>query len=444
MPTGNYLEHIMNKSDKEENLIQNLELDNKRSKRSIFKKLIYFALIIIIVTICYTFVRDNREESEITYKTEQVRNERLTIVVSATGRIEPRNQVDVGSELSGIVKTVNVDCNDNVSNGQALATLDKSKMEAQVEQSRASFESAKAKILEVKATVTEAQNELNRLRQVWEISGNKVPSKQELDKAEAAYQRAIATEASANAQMLQAKATLNVNETDLKKMIIRSPVNGIVLARNVEPGQTVAASFQAPVLFTLAEDLTKMELSVDIDEADVGKVNKNQDASFTVDAYPDKIFNARTKQVKFGSNSAEGVVTYETVLSVDNKELLLRPGMTATTEIIVNDIENAVLIPNAAIRFAVQFKTKDDETSPEEKEKLFSKFRPGPPIQNASTTTNIEERVSPGDIKTVYILENNKPVSISIKTGLTDGRMTQITGGDLKPGTYVITSVIEE
>ena len=230
----------------------------------------------------------------------------LTVIVTATGTLQPTNKVDVGSELSGIVKSVEADYNDRVKVGQVLARLDTSKLEAQVTQSRAALDSAKAKVLQAQATVLETRSKLTQFQKVRELSNNKVPSQSELDAAEAAFERAKADEASATAAVSQAQATLEANQTDLSKSVIRSPINGVVLTRSMEPGQTVAASFTAPVLFTLAEDLTQMELHVDVDEADVGKVKEGQKAAFGVAAYPNRTFEARITQTRFGSSRPRG------------------------------------------------------------------------------------------------------------------------------------------
>ena len=425
----------MNKIETRNMLAENLELNKKNGKGSKLKKFLIIIIIIIAIFAGLSFLKGNGTETVTMYETEPVTRGNLTITVSATGSLEPRNKVDVGSELSGIVKTVEVDFNDHVKKGQVLATIDTSKLEAQVKQSRASLEAANAKILDAKATVKEAQNELDRLRKVWELSGKKIPSQNDLDSAEAAVQRALASEASAKAQVSQAKATLEANETDLDKMVIRSPINGIVLDRDVEPGQTVAASFQAPVLFTLAEDLTKMELSVDVDEADVGMVKNDQDATFTVDAYPDQTFMAKILQVKYGADTTEGVVTYETLLSVDNKDLLLRPGMTATAEIIVKHIEDTILVPNAALRYEPpEIKTASNQN----RGSLFSRIMPGPPGRFRNRNNQQPDKKE-SKIKKVWILKDNHPAPVAITTGSTDGNMTQVTGGDLNPEMNIIT-----
>jgi HlyD family secretion protein len=239
-------------------LADNLELNGVHGKKRRYKKPLIILIIIVILIALFSLLTGKKDENaSAQYKTEQVTKGDLTITVSATGSLKPRNQVDVGSELSGIVKTVDVDFNDHVTKGQILATIDTSKLEAQVKQSKASLESANAKVLDSEATLLEKENELKRMKQVWELSGKKIPSQNEIDSAEAAVQRAKASLASAKAQVSQAKATLEANETDLSKMVIKSPVNGIVLDRAIEPGQTVAASFQAPVLLHLQKTLPR-------------------------------------------------------------------------------------------------------------------------------------------------------------------------------------------
>ena len=331
--------------------------DKKKSRRRLY----VWGAPVLLAIIAMILVSTRNNAQTVDYQTRTVSRGNLIMKVSATGNLEPTNQVDVGSELSGIIKTVEVDYNDAVKVGQILARLDTDKLEAQVLQSKAALESSQAQVMQVQATLKEKKAELDRLNRVHELSGGKVPSKYDLDTADAALSRARADEMSAQAQVAKARATLEVDETDLAKALIRSPINGIVLSRNVEPGQTVAASLQAPVLFTLAEDLARMELHVDVDEADVGQVRPGQDATFTVDAYPEGVFPARITQVRYGASNTDGVVTYETVLRLDNEDLLLMPGMTATADITVARVENGVLIPNAALRFTPQVNGPDME-----------------------------------------------------------------------------------
>jgi len=364
------------------------------------------------------------------YKTQKVEQGDLTVTVSATGNLEPTNQVDVGSELSGIVQSVLVEENDRVKVDQVLARLDTSKLEAQHAKNKAELASAKAKVLQAQATTREAESNLARLRHVRELSGNKVPSPYDIDAAEAALARARADEQSAAAAVAQAQATLKSTETDLGKSIIRSPMNGVVLDRSVEPGQTVAASLQAPVLFTLAEDLAQMELNVDVDEADVGQVEEGQEATFVVDAYPDRRFNAQITRVSYGSDTTDGVVTYETILKLDNKDLSLRPGMTATADIIVKSLKNVVIIPNAALRFTPPVENKDASGR-----SLVYSLMPRPPRHKGTT---LEEKPLEGNGRRIWILNNGQPQAMTIQVGVSDGVKTQVVGNALTPGMEVI------
>ncbi len=249
--------------------------------------------------------------AQVKYVTEEVGRNRLVVTVSATGNLQPTNQVDLGSELSGTIEKVFVEENDRVKKGQILARLDLSKINDQVVKSRASVSAADAGVEQARATVAEARANLARLRHVSELSGGKVPSKTEMEAAEAALLRAEAGETNAGAAVRQAKAGLNSDVTNISKGTIRSPIDGIVLARKVEPGQTVAASLQAPVLFTIAEDLARMELQVDVDEADVGMVKPGQPATFTVDAWPGRKYPATLTKVGFGAQTKDGVVSYK-------------------------------------------------------------------------------------------------------------------------------------
>jgi HlyD family secretion protein len=370
------------------------------------------------------------------YQIQEARRGSLTATVTATGTLQPTNQVDVSSELSGIVRSVEVKYNARVKAGQVLARLDTSKLEAQVKQSRAALESARAKLLQVQATATEARASLARLRRARELSGNKVPSQADLDSAVATLARAEADEAGAAAAVAQAQATLDANETDLGKAVLRSPINGVVLTRSVEPGQTVAASLQAPVLFTLAEDLAQMELHVYVDEADVGRVKEGQPATFTVDAYPNRIFQARIAQVRYGSKTVSGVVTYETVLSLDNADLSLRPGMTATAVITVQQVENRVLVPNAALRFVP---SAGQQQAPASSGGLLRKILPGPPPMPPKAHGDAK-----GDSKQprVWTLREGQLVAIPVAVGSTDGIMTEITGGEVEPGMALVVDTV--
>lgn len=394
------------------------------------------AAALLLAVIAFFFLKSDDKAKAPAYETEEISRGRLEVTVSATGNLQPTNQVDVGSELSGIIDTVSVDINDRVKRGQVLARLDIAKLNDQIARSRAALLSAEASVRQAEATLTESRANLQRLQEVHKLSGGKVPSKTEMETAEAVQARAVANLASARASVTQARATLSSDETNLAKASIRSPINGVVLARKVEPGQTVAASLQAPVLFTLAEDLSQMELEVDVDEADVGQVREGQKASFSVDAYPGRKYPASISRVSFGSQVSEGVVSYPTVLKVSNDDLSLRPGMTATAEISTASRENALLVPNAALRFtpAPAGSKKQDSGG------ILAALLPRMPrMASARAPRNGNENTG---VKQVWVLRDGQPAPVKIKTGLTNGRMTEVLEGELKPGMQVITDTV--
>jgi HlyD family secretion protein len=374
------------------------------------------------------------------YVTQDVTRGDLTVTVTATGNLEPVNQVDIGSELSGTIRSVAVDVNDTVKEGQVLTKLDTVRLEAQVLQAQSSLASADARVLQSVAGTKESRANLARLQKVRELSGNKLPSEQDMDVAESAVAQAEGEEAAARAAVAQAKANLDAVKTDLSKTDIRSPINGIVLVRSVEPGQTVAASLQAPVLFTLAEDLKKMELHVAVDEADIGSVELGQAASFTVDAFPNRQFHAKITRVDFASNNTQkstsssssqssgassatstGVVTYETVLEVDNSDLLLRPGMTATAEIVTTNIQGATLVPNAALRFTPTGVDVPGAPTAQASRGALSALMPTMPRRFFGG-----QQRGGGRMGRVWVLENGQPALAIFRPGATDGRMTQV------------------
>lgn len=372
------------------------------------------------------------------FVTHPVERGDLTLRISATGTLAPTNQVEVGSELSGIVTHVDVDYDDRVEVGQVLARLDPTRLEAQGRQLEASLEAARARRRQTDATLEEARAQLARLEKVHEASGGRVPSQQELDAQRASWKRAISERANARAAVAQAQAALATNRTDLRKMVIRSPITGVVLDRNVDPGQTVAASFQAPVLFTIAEDLTQMDLELEVDEADIGQVERGQPATFTVDAYPDRAFRATVAEVRFASETVEGVVTYKTILHVGNDDLSLRPGMTATAELVVRTLTGVVLVPNAALRFEPRSEARPPGAG---RGSLVSQLLPRPPRGAAQPA-----RAGREDAKSqrVWILRDGEPVAVPIVVGATDGTRTEVRDGELVPGTEVIVETAKE
>lgn len=391
-------------------------------------------LILIAAISVYLYFTQHDSVNTIRYLSEPAARGTLVVTVSANGNLQPTNQVDVGSELSGTVQTVYVDDNSQVKKGQELARLDVSKLNDQIAKSRAALVAAEATVKQNEATVTESRANLSRLQEVARLSGGKVPSKAELETGAANLARAEANLASARAAVTQARATLSSDETNLSKASIRSPINGVVLLRKVEPGQTVAASLQAPVLFTLAEDLAKMELQVNVDEADVGQVRVGQKASFSVDAYPSRKYPADITRVGYGSQTTDGVVSYLTVLKVDNQDLSLRPGMTATAEITTTERDNVLLVPNAALRFTppAQQQAKAGAGGG-----IIGALMPRMPRSQSGRAQN--QKPGKDGFRQIWILRDGQPQAVKIKTGVSNGRMTEVLEGDLEPGMRVIT-----
>ena len=348
------------------------------------------------------------------FLTEDAARGNLVVTISASGTLQPTRSVDVGSELSGTLEAVLVEENARVERGQVVARLDTAKLEDAVVKSRAA-------VTQMEATVAEARASLKRLRHVAELSGGKVPSQTELETAEAALKRAEANEASA-------RAVLKTDETNIHKAVIRSPIDGVVLTRKVEPGQTVVAAMTTPVLFTIAEDLTKMELQVKVDEADVGTVKLGQPANFTVSAWPGREFPAIIERVGIGSTVTDNVVTYKTVLSVANDDLALRPGMTATARIVTAQRENALLVPNAALRFA-----PPAATAAAPQGSIVSRLLPRPPQPQKKPA-----QAAPNGAPQVWVLREGQPTAIPVQAGVSNGRHTEILGGELKDGMAVI------
>ncbi|MDF2493959.1 efflux RND transporter periplasmic adaptor subunit [Sphingomonas sp.] len=384
------------------------------------------------------------------YATAPVRRGDLTVTVSATGKLAPTNQVTVGSQLSGLVTRVVVDVNDRVKAGQALALIDPEQIDDQIRAGQAQLAAQVAGVNQARATVAEAQAQLARLQEVYRLSNGRVPSKTELQTGQANAQRAVAALRVAEANVAAARATLAQSQTQRQRAIIVSPVNGVVLARQVDPGQTVAASFNTPTLFVIAEDLSKMKLEVAIDEADVGSVKEGQPATFTVDAFPGRTFPAAITRVDLGSNltastasassssttgatsTAGQVVSYAADLSVANPTMELRPGMTATADIITSDKKNVLLVPNAAFRFKPTQAAAGGEQGGIAGSLTFRPRRGSRPEREAT--------LGRGAQQTVYVKgADGQPQAVQVTTGDTNGNVTEVLSGGLKPGMEVIT-----
>lgn len=401
----------------------------------------YWLPALLILVLLLGVATCSRGNGEPQYITEKVTEKSLTLSVTATGNLRPTNQVEVGSEVSGKIDHIYVDVNDRVAKGQVLAQINTDVIEDQITQAEANRNAARAQVAQAQATLDVDRAQLARLENVFKISGGKVPSRVELDQGRAAVKRDTAAVAAAQANVRAVEAQLSSAVTNRNRAVIRSPVSGVVLARQVEPGQTVAASFNTPTLFIIAEDLSAMQLRVEIDEADVGQVREGQKADFTVDAYPGRRFPAVVERVDQASSNtasqasqqsaatastANAVVSYEARLAVANGDGLLRPGMTATATIATGSTARQLLVPNGALRF-----------QPDAKEKEAAGVL-NPEIglqQNEQRAT-----IGVGSRQRVWVLQaDGKLKPVEVVTGQSDGRLTAVTGKALKPGMKVVT-----
>ncbi len=365
------------------------------------KKIFLIGGVIVLLAAVGAFMFFRNKGNEPKYKTEKVAKGDIVMTVTATGTVNAVVTVLVGTQVSGTIKTIYADFNSMVKKGQLIAQIDPSLFEAQVDQARANVVTSKANLAKSEVTVVDAKRTMERNR---ELFGKNLVARSDLDTSETNYDSAVAQVNANKALVEQAAAALKTAETNLRYTRILSPVDGIVVSRNVDVGQTVAASFQTPTLFTIAQDLTKMQIDTSVDEADIGKVKVGEDVDFTVDAYPDVTFKGKVGQVRISPVTVQNVVTYDVVVMVENPELKLKPGMTANVSIIVAEKKDVVKVPNAALRF-----------KPSEKVRTQQQKGAG-----------------------VWILENGKPRRIAVTSGIGDGNYTELTSGDIKEGQEVI------
>jgi HlyD family secretion protein len=414
-------------------------LGQKAAKRGRIWKWVWIGLGVLVVL--FLLARCFAPRPPANFATSPITRGDLTVTISATGNLAPTNQVNVGSQVSGLIHDVYVKNNDRVTKGQPLAQLDLPLLKASVAQTQAALQVGQAAVAQAKATVEQDKATLDRDQQVFTESGGKVPSRVEMDTARADYARAVANVASAEAQVAQQKANVQTAETNLGYGTIYAPVTGVVLSRQVEPGQTVAAQFNVATLFTIAEDLARMKIEVKVDEADIGELKEGAPAVFTVDAYPGRSFPATVTRVDVGANatpqvnsagatvsSSSTVVAYTTVLSVANKELMLKPGMTATALITVAHKSDVLLVPNAALRY---------------NPKATANGLPrgavviGARQNNAGSNTADFTR---GARRQIWVVgAKGQPEAMNVNVGDTDGTLTEVSGPGVQPGLKVIT-----
>ncbi len=417
----------MNKMTSESDIRGALGLDASGRGRTVVKKPFYrrrWVLVTagIVVSIFLAMNMMGGGDEPVQYRTQAAKEGPLVVQVTATGSLEPVNKVEVGAEVSGRIVAIEVDYNSPVTAGQVLARIDTQELEAQRTQALARLQAAQAQVQTAQATLTEARNRKTRAEEL--IQRNAI-SQATFDEANAGYTRAVAGVEAANADVAVAKAQLAAVESNLEKAIVRSPIDGVVLERKIELGQTVAASFQTPVLFTLASDLRQLELEAAIDEADIGQVQEGQAATFVVDAFPSRTFTATLSALYNAPINNQGVITYPAILAVGNEDGLLKPGMTASAQITVRTVEKALLVPAGALRFV----------PPD----IFAAERAAAQESGEATDTSNQDS-SKGRVFTTG--PDGKPVAHEVTVGVSDGTWTEILSGDITPGMEIMVDVL--
>jgi HlyD family secretion protein len=392
------------------------------------KYLIILAVILLISGIAGFFYL--KRSPEVSYKTVKIERGTIVSTVSATGNLSAVTTVQVGTQVSGTIQKLYVDYNSRVKKGQAIAEIDPSLFNASVEQSQGNFLSAEANLQKAKVTLADAERTVNRNKK---LLTDGIISQSDYDLAETAWQSARTSVKAAEGSVAQNRGSLMQSKTNLRYSIIRSPVDGVIISRAIDVGQTVAASFQTPTLFTIAQDLTKMQIEVSVDEADISRIKLDQDASFTVDSYPEQSFKGKVVQIRSAPIINQNVVTYITVVNVDNTDLKLKPGMTANVSIEVARKDDVLKLPPSALRFKP--KSKGDE--------LKEKRKAGAPSPGSDRGAGIKPggRKGPGG-QQVYILKENKPVAVPVKTGIANNSSLELVESSLKEGDGVIVEQI--
>jgi HlyD family secretion protein len=388
------------------------------------KYLIILAVVLLISGIAGFFYL--KRTPEVSYKTARIERGTIVSTVAATGNLSAVTTVQVGTQVSGTIQKLYVDYNSRVKKGQAIAEIDPSLFNASIEQSQGNFLSAEANLQKAKVTLTDTERTINRNKK---LLADGIISQSDYDVAETAWQSARTSVKSAEGSVTQTRGSLMQSRTNLRYSVIRSPVDGVIISRAIDVGQTVAASFQTPTLFTIAQDLTKMQIEVSVDEADISRIQLDQKTSFTVDSYPEQGFLGKVVQIRNAPVINQNVVTYIVVVNVDNTDLKLKPGMTANVSIEVARKEDVLKLPPAALRFKP--KSKGDE--PKEKRQA------GAPSPGAGR----EAGGKPGGRKgnggqQVYILKENRPVAVPVKTGIANNSSIELAESTLKEGDEVI------
>ena len=395
------------------------------------KSLVWVGAVVAVVVGAF-LVLGGRSKAEPKYRTSKVEKGSITQTVAATGTLSAVTTVKVGSVVSGNVAALHADFNKQVKKGDLLAELDPVPFQERVAQARATLE---------KSEVDVRNNEIGLRRQkaLWD---QQLAAQADLDQAQANYDSAVAA-------VNQSKASLAQAETDLRQSRIVAPIDGVVVDRQYDVGQPVAASFQAPTIFTIAQDLTKMQVSADVSESDIGMCKVGQPVRFTVDAYPDQTFRGKIAQIRLNATVNQNVVTYPVIIEVSNEDLALRPSMTANVSIDVATVRDVLRIPNAALRFRPEDSdaapapaTTPGASSPEERAARGAGTGPAGAARQFDRATGGNRRKPGQTVYTVAAPQAGDPKPVEIKAGITDGRFTQVAGGELQEGQLVVTGLV--
>lgn len=394
------------------------------------KKYLVAAVVLAIIAAAGVYFLKSRKP-EITYKTVKVDRGTVVSTVAATGNLSAVTTVQVGTQVSGTIQKLYVDYNSRVKKGQTIAEIDPSLFSASVEQTQGNALAAEANLQKAKVTLADAERTWQRNKK---LLADGIVSQGDYDVAETAWQAAKSSLRAAEGSLAQAKGALQQARTNLRYSIIRSPVNGVVISRAIDVGQTVAASFQTPTLFTIAQDLTKMQIEVSVDEADISRTAVGQSATFTVDAYPEMKFNGKVVQIRSAPVISQNVVTYVVVVNVDNSDLKLLPGMTANVAIQVAKKEDVLRIPPSALRFKPKGGDSKTESAMQKEKPAGAAAPAGKGGREGSLP--VERK---GGAQQVYLLKDGKPVAVAIKTGIASSSYMELVEGTLKEGDEVIT-----
>jgi len=412
-----------------------VDMITRRKRRRLRPWMVWSVLLLCLAAglYWYSFLRETKTAT-VHYVTTPVTEGDITVIVTAVGIVQPTEQVEVGSLISGTISEVRVAINDKVTKGQVLARLDTSSLEAELARDQASLTARKAEVEDARAAEEAARDSLTRAQKMREKGLN---SEEVMAVATTAMRRADAALASAQANVQVAEADVKLSQTNIDKAVIVAPIDGMILDMDASVGQTVSASTATVILFTLAHDLGQMQLQVDVDEADIGQVAVGDSARFSVDAYLGQTFPALVSVMHYAPTTVDGIVTYPTILTIDNSDHKLRPGMTASADITVEQAKQVVTVPNAAFRFTPPVAQPSTQRSSGLLGMLFSGGTPG---RQGRQSTSVTNDVTKDGFRNLYVLRDGVPQRVAVRTGLTDGDVTEVTEGPLQDGDQVITA----